>query len=105
LRLRVLVGLVIVVGCGALVPTAGAAVTLGQTFAPTSGPPAYTQLQVGSPAGVSYTAPSDGVITQWGFTAGSNGATTAVKLKVGRATGASYVIVGESAVQNPCSAS
>jgi uncharacterized repeat protein (TIGR01451 family) len=101
LRLRVLVGLVIVVGCGALSPTAGAAVTLGQTFAPSSGPNGYTQLQAQSPPGVSYAAPSDGVITQWGFWAGSGGASS-VKVKVGRGTGAGpYLIVGESALQNP----
>jgi RTX calcium-binding nonapeptide repeat (4 copies) len=82
---------------------AGAATTIGETFAPTNG--TYfcgadrTRLQVAS-VGDSYVVPTDGVITQWSFQAPTSAqvpSQSPMNLKVGRpAGGISYQVIGES---------
>jgi hypothetical protein len=79
---------------------AGAATTIGETFAPSTdigsrcfGP--RTRLQTDSPVG-QYAVPTDGVITQWNFESGA--LTSQMKFKVGRATGNTneFTMIGES---------
>jgi hypothetical protein len=79
---------------------AGAATTIGETFAPTGDFPCFgprTRLQADSPVG-QYTVPTDGVITQWNFQA-PPAATSQMKFKVGRPTGNpnEFTMIGESA--------
>jgi hypothetical protein len=76
--------------------SAGAATQVGQTFTPapfcSSG---YTWLQA------EYSVPSDGVITNWQYQAGLDGAPQ-LKFKVGRlVSGNIYSIVGESDTVTP----
>jgi hypothetical protein len=80
--------------------SAGAASTVGQTFAPTksvcSG--SATFVQETTPAG-EYTIPFAGVITSWSYQAGST-PPTQLKLKITRRNFfLNYTIVAESAVQ------
>jgi hypothetical protein len=84
-----------------VVSPASAAVTIGQTFAPTTdfgGAGVFVQLS--SPDDI-YTVPSDGVITSWSFEAAA-GATPPLKLKVVRhVSGNDYLTVGDSQLQTP----
>jgi Ca2+-binding RTX toxin-like protein len=80
---------------------ASAATTVGETFTPdTTCTANYTRLVVESP-GDQYAAPSDGVITQWSFQAGS--APPQLKFKVGRATGNTneFTMIGQSGQVTP----
>jgi hypothetical protein len=82
---------------------AGAATTIGETFAPTDGTffcgANRTRLQVAS-VGDKYVVPTDGVITQWSFQAPTSAqvpSQSPMSLKVGRpAGGISYQVIGES---------
>jgi RTX calcium-binding nonapeptide repeat (4 copies) len=79
---------------------AGAATTIGETFAPTAdlGCGAnFTRLQVAS-VGDQYVVPTDGVITQWNFQAPAPPTPLSpMALKVARpAGGISYQVIGES---------
>lgn len=75
-------------------PSADAATTIGQLFAPTASTTA-TLAQTGVQSGVGYTVPADGVITSWAFLADSDGAK--IRLTVVRAVGnGQYTVVGES---------
>jgi RTX calcium-binding nonapeptide repeat (4 copies) len=84
-------------------PGAGAATTIGETFAPTGTPLTcganFTRLQVAS-VGDSYVVPTDGVITQWSFqapTAANVPTQSPMSLKAARPTGGiSYQVIGES---------
>jgi hypothetical protein len=81
---------------------ASAGTVLGETFAPTTGCSADSvRLQASSapPPAAQYSAPTAGVITGWSFQA--DGAPPQVKLKVGRAAGSDFFIVGESLLQVP----
>ena len=99
------VGLVFVAGIVAAVMLVGssvasAATTLGQTLAPGTCS-AETYIQTASPpGGPSYTAPFDGVITQWSYQSDSTPPPT-VRLKVAQDFGGGTLkIVAESAVEN-----
>jgi hypothetical protein len=83
------------------VSSAGAAVTIGQTFTPEdSFGGSGVFIQSASP-GNSYAAPSDGVITSWSFEAPA-GITPPMKLKVVRpAGGADFTTVGDSQLETP----
>src|SRR5215210_4417135 len=83
----------------ALVSPAGAAIELGQTSTADSDIGyGFTMLQTQSPSNASYAAPSNGVITQWRFSADAS--PPMLKFQVGRfAGGTSYLIVGESALK------
>jgi hypothetical protein len=96
------------VGVLALAPSsAGAAVTIGETFTPggtTDCNNGFSWIGDPSPAlpAAQYAAPSAGVITSWSFEAGATGAPQ-VRLKVYRPTGGlvEYVTVGRSAHEHP----
>jgi hypothetical protein len=79
---------------------AGAAVQIGETFAPTGGCATdATGLQSGSP-NQQYAAPSAGVITSWSHRAPASPAP--LKLKIGRPGGGDvFTIVGESGFETP----
>jgi hypothetical protein len=81
--------------------TAGAAVTVGATFAPDQDfGGAGVFIQKGSP-GNTYAVPADGVITKWSFQA-PPGITPALKLKVVRSAGGTdYATVGDSQAEPP----
>jgi hypothetical protein len=81
---------------------AGAATTVGSTFAPNSGcTSGDTYIQEAVASGPGYAAPMAGVITSWSFQAGSTGPTL-LKLKAARdAGGGNWTIVGESTGQAP----
>jgi Ca2+-binding RTX toxin-like protein len=84
---------------------AGAATTIGETFAPTGDAPCganFTRLQVAS-VGDSYVAPTDGVITQWNFQAPAPPTSLSpMSFKAARpAGGISYMVIGESDVVTP----
>ena len=93
------------VAAAALVATnaspAGAAVTIGSTFTPTSFfGDAGTIIQSSSPAN-SYTVPANGVITRWSFQAAA-GPTPPLKLKIVRAAGGDdFTTVGDSQLETP----
>ena len=92
----------VIVGCGLLLApgTSSAATTLGQTFTPGScGEETY--IQTATPPGApSYTAPFDGVITQWSYQSDSTPPPT-IRLKVAQDFGGGTLkIVAESAVEN-----
>ena len=82
--------------------SAGAAVTVGQTFTPEQdfgGSGVF--IQSGSPDN-SYTIPTDGVITSWSFEAIGSEATPPLKLKVVRhAGGDDFTTLGDSQLQTP----
>jgi hypothetical protein len=80
---------------------AGAAVTIGSTFIPTSDfGDAGTIIQSSSP-GNSYTVPANGVITRWSFQAAA-GTTPPLKLKIVRAAGGDdFTTVGDSQLETP----
>jgi hypothetical protein len=87
--------------------TAGASVTIGQTFTPDEGCVAgWDRLQSGSP-GSQYVVPNTGGITAWTVTSWSFQAPAApdvpqLKFKVGRAAGGdNFTIVGQSGVVSP----
>jgi hypothetical protein len=69
---------------------ASAATTLGETFAPTAdlscGGPNYQVVQAHRASGISYAAPSAGVITSWSFQASATQPTT-LTMEVFRPTG------------------
>jgi hypothetical protein len=99
---------VCVAGVLALAPSsAGAAVTIGETFTPggtTDCNNGFSWIGDPSPAppAAQYSAPSDGVITSWSFEAGATG-TPAVRLKVYRRTGVTeeFVTVGRASHEHP----
>jgi hypothetical protein len=84
--------------------SAGAVVTIGETFTPVNPCFDRTRLQTTSP-GSQYTVPSTGgvsawTLTSWSFEAGATPPT--LKLKVGRAAGPdTFTIVGESPLVTP----
>src|SRR5262245_41514029 len=82
--------------------SAGASVTVGQTFIPDAFPECsagFTRIQGTSPGG-QYAAPADGVITAWSFTAGP--APPRLRFKVAHPEGGnSFTIVGESDLETP----
>jgi hypothetical protein len=80
--------------------SAGATTTLGQTFTPQACSE-ETDIQTTSPPGSpSYTAPFNGVITQWSYQSDSTPPPT-VRLKVAQYLGGGTLkIVAESAVEN-----
>jgi hypothetical protein len=79
---------------------APAAVTVGQTFAPTQFCGASAMAVQTTSPGSTYTVPSDGVITSWSFHAGNQVAPT--KLKVAhQVAGDEYTVVGESSPVTP----
>jgi hypothetical protein len=98
-RLAALAGMAL---CAAVIAptTASAATTLGQTFNDLGSCSPETYIQTASPPGrPSYTAPFDGVITQWSYESDSTPPPT-VKLKVARDFGGGTLqIVAESAAE------
>ena len=78
---------------------AGAATTIGETFAPAGSPVCganFTRLQVASVAD-QYVVPTDGVITQWNFQAPTSADVPSQSLPAARfASGISYQVIGES---------
>jgi hypothetical protein len=84
------------IAVGVAPTTASAATVVGQSFAPANGCAFATYLQTAVASGNSYTVPSPGVITSWTFQDASPIASD-LRLKVGRLSGGSAVIVGESA--------
>jgi hypothetical protein len=98
-KLALLLSALAAVVCSA---PAGAATKVGETFAPGTNCSAdSTRLQAvsASPPAPQYAAPSAGVLTAWSFQA--NAAPPQLKLKVGRASGSDFFIVGDSALQTP----
>lgn len=94
---RCCVAVVGLVGLLALAPRAGAAVTVGQLFAPginCNG--TNLVLQLAATSGAAYTIPSDGVIVAWSYTDGSPAQSNLV-FKVARNAGdGNFQIVGET---------
>jgi len=81
---------------------ANAAQTIGQTFGSSGGVPcpAGTYIQTAS-TGVSYAAPTDGVITSWSAWTGTGGTYfSPLKFKVARLSGgANFTVVGEDSLR------
>jgi hypothetical protein len=82
----------------ALPGSATGAVTIGETFTPTSSCIGdYTILQTASP-GDRYAAPSDGVITSWSYQTAANPLTLVFKV-ARRQTGTDFTVIGESELE------
>jgi hypothetical protein len=90
----------VLITCG--VASAGAAVTVGQTFTPTNEwGGAGVFIQSASP-GNSYTVPSNGVITSWSFEATNASPSPPLKLKIVRRVGGDdFLTVGDSQLETP----
>ena len=81
---------------------AGAAVTIGETFAPpfTCSSGATLFVSGSPPAGPSYAVPTSGVITSWSFQTNATPATT-MRFKVGRGTPTSLTTVARGPLEVP----
>jgi hypothetical protein len=97
---RVLFAIGVVGLFGVLAPSAFAAVTIGQTFAPTVSWGGSGTIIETTSLGNSYVVPSDGVITSWSFMAPTDVAP--LKLKMLRSAGGNdFTTVGESQLKTP----
>src|SRR4051812_44972476 len=95
-----LASLVACVALAASASTAGAAVTIGQTFTGDVGWGGLGTIVQSTSPGNSYVVPSDGVITTWSFQAPAEGAP--LKLKIVRpAGGDDFTTVGDSQLETP----